>query len=90
METTSAGTTEKRRIVVCHSLMAAVKAIRITSNQKRNVETRVALKVRKKSVASRRQRDPVWGHSRAGTSIALIVFAVNSCTADAKAIGIDL
>ena len=69
--------------------MAAAKAIRITSNLKKNVAMSVDLRPLKKSVLSLRQRVPVSVLSLDGTSTTLLASAKNSYIVDAKAIGID-
>ena len=84
MEVISAGISEKMRTVVDNSLLAAVKAIKIISKQKRSVETHAAHKLHKRSVRLPWPRVPVWDHFRAGTSTAVMVFAENSFTADVR------
>jgi hypothetical protein len=71
-----------------NSLTADVKAIKTTFKRKKSVVTLVAHKQLKRFVPSLKQRVPVWGHSRAGTSRALLAFAENLFTADVREIKI--
>ena len=84
METTSAGIIDRRTAVANNLHTGAVKVIKIIFKQKRNVETRVDHKLHKRFVTFQKLKDPVWGHSRAGTSITITVSAENSFTVDVR------
>lgn len=77
MEIISDGIIEKKTAVANNLCTAAVKGIRITFKQMKNVEMRAHHKHHKKYVYFQKLKDNVWETFRVGITTTIMVFAEN-------------